>query len=415
MTSRLARIVALAAAVAVGGCGSSQTTASPSAQPSPAEPAVLGIDWGRAASVQRPEIGFEAPATPIPGATDGANRLGHPLHFLGQANMVDVAAASSGTLVVVGYVYPGWHPTAWTSADAQTWTIHSLGATDFTFTAAVAVGTDGRIVAVGRSGPSPLAWTSDDGESWVAQPVTILGTDGVAERMTAVAATPDGYLAGGSVGPELSDRHARFWRSTDGSTWAPVPDDADSFADSEVRSIARFRGGYVAIGSVGSVQHVSGSVAWTSPDGTSWTRVDDADLRRGRAAALVEAPFGGLVAVGADLEGHEALAWTSPDGASWTIAPSEPSRQFRGSILMTDVTVVGDELVAVGKYAPLQRSTATSWVSRDGLHWDQSRSAAVQEQAEFSAVTPAGPGLVAVGSFGGPDDVIPNVWLSPAR
>jgi hypothetical protein len=40
---------------------------------------------------------------------------------------------------------------------------------------------------------------------------------------------------------------------------------------------------------------------------------------------------------------------------------------------------------------------------------------AVQEQAEFHAVTAGRPGLVAVGSFGGPDDVIPVVWLSPAR
>ena len=82
---------------------------------------------------------------------------------------------------------------------------------------------------------------------------------------------------------------------------------------------------------------------------------------------------------------------------------------------MTDVAVAGDRLIGVGKYAPLQRSTATSWVSTDGLHWEQARSAAVQEQAEFTAVVAAGPGVVAVGSFGGPDDVIPNVWLSPAR
>jgi len=38
-----------------------------------------------------------------------------------------------------------------------------------------------------------------------------------------------------------------------------------------------------------------------------------------------------------------------------------------------------------------------------------------QEQAEFVVVTAGGPRLVAVRSFGGPDDVIPAVWLSPAR
>ena len=37
---------------------------------------------------------------------------------------------------------------------------------------------------------------------------------------------------------------------------------------------------------------------------------------------------------------------------------------------------------------------------------------AVQEQAEFDAVTADGPGLVAVGSIGGPDDVPPHVTRS---
>ena len=39
----------------------------------------------------------------------------------------------------------------------------------------------------------------------------------IAERMTTVIATPDGFLAGGSIGPELFERHARFWRSADGA------------------------------------------------------------------------------------------------------------------------------------------------------------------------------------------------------
>jgi hypothetical protein len=410
-----AGLIALISTVVLVGCGSPTATASPLKEPSPVGPPVLGIDWGKAASVERPEVGFTAPATPIPGATDGANRLGHPLHFFGQAMMADVASLPTGTLVAVGTIYPGWHPTAWTSPDGQSWTIHSIGEADFTFAEAIAVGAGGSIVAVGRSSSSPLAWTSSDGSAWAPHEVAILGTDGIAERMTSVVETPDGYLAGGSVGPELSDRHARFWHSADGTTWTPVPDDAGAFANAEVRAIVRLGDGYAAIGSVGSVQHVTGSVAWTSPDGVSWTRVDDPDLGRGRAVSLVVGPKRDLVAVGSDVDRHEAFAWTSPDGRSWTLAPGEPSRQFHGSILMSDVAVVGDRLIAVGKYAPLQRSTATSWVSTDGLHWEQARSAAVQEQAEFTAVVAAGPGVVAVGSFGGPDDVIPTVWLSPAH
>jgi hypothetical protein len=54
-------------------------------------------------------------------------------------------------------------------------------------------------------------------------------------------------------------------------------------------------------------------------------------------------------------------------------------------------------------------------VSRDGVAWQEARSAPVQEQGEIYAVAAADPGLVAVGSFGAPDDYIPTVWLSPAR
>ena len=417
----------LALGVVMGGCAPSTTTPTapaPSQSPSltpaptPAGPPVLGIDWGKAASVERPEEAFAQPspgAEPTPVASDGEIRSGHPLHFPGQAIMADVALLPGHGLVSVGSVYPGWHPQAWTSPDGNRWALSDIGATEFTFPVALAVGEGGPVVAVGRTGSEPIAWTSPDGRSWQAHAVARLGDGTIAERMTTVIATPDGFLAGGSLGPELFERHARFWRSRDGVTWEPVADDAAAFADAEVRSIVRFAGGYVAVGVLGSVQGYTGSVAWTSRDGLAWTRIDAPDLLRGRAVGLVEAPFGGLVAVGSDLDEGEAYAWTSPDGRSWTLAPGEPSRQYPGKVRMTDVTVVGNEVVGVGNYVGLQRGTAISWVTNDGRTWRKATSAPVQEQGEFYAVAAAGPGLVAVGSFGAPDDYIPTVWLSPAR
>jgi len=418
----LVALRSLVVALAVAACGATPATTNPSTArsaavlASPVGPPVLGLDWGKAASVARPEDAFaERTAVPDASLDPAIVHSGHPLHFPGQAIMADVARLSTGALVAVGYVYPGWHPVAWTSDDASTWSLRDMGSTEFTFPVSVAADERGGAVAVGRSGAAPFAWTSPDGRSWQSHPVPILGDGTIADRMTTVLATPDGYLAGGSVGPELAGRHARFWSSADGVTWLPVADDPTAFANAEVRAIARSGSGYVAIGLVGTAQQVSGSVAWTSPDGRSWTRIDSADLGRGRAVALVAAPTGGLVAVGSDLDEHEAFAWTSPDGHSWTLAPSEASRQYHGKIRMTDVTVVGDELIGVGNYIGLQRGTAISWVSRDGRTWQEARSAPVQEQGEFYAVAPAGPGVVAVGSFGEPDDYIPTVWLSPAR
>jgi len=423
--SAIAALVALGSVVA--SCASPAISPNPQANeaapttgvmppPTPPGSPLLGLDWGRADDVGRPEDAFAAPS---PGASFafslGGNRSGHPLHFPGQAMMADVAVLPSGGLASVGYVYPGWHPTSWTSTDGRAWDLHPIADTEFTFPVAMAVGPDGHLVAVGRSGSSPLAWTSADGTAWAPHLVATLGDGSVAERMTTVVATPDGFIAGGSVGPELLDRHARFWTSPDGIDWQPVADDPAAFAEAEVRAIARLADGYVATGVTGSVQDVTGSTAWTSPDGRTWTRHDDPALRAGRAIALASPPWGGIVAVGSDRTEDEALAWTSSDGVSWALAPSEASRQYYGKIRMTDVTVAGGELVAIGNYVGVQRGTATSWVSTDGRHWAKAHVAPIQQQVELYAIAAAGPGVVAVGSFGAPDDYIPTVLLSPGR
>jgi len=82
---------------------------------------------------------------------------------------------------------------------------------------------------------------------------------------------------------------------------------------------------------------------------------------------------------------------------------------------MTDVAVVGNELLAVGNYQGLQYGAATSWISADGIQWQQAAPAPVQQQGEFYAVTAGGPGAIAVGSFGAPDAYEPRVWVTPAR
>lgn len=382
------------------------------AAPAPTEqPPGLGIDWARANPVERP-AGFDF-ETEQPGSV-GSGRSGHPYHFPGQAMLADIARVPAGGFVTVGYVYPGWHPGAWTSPDGTTWSAQPMGDTEFTFPVALAV-RDSTVVAVGRSGARPMTWSSLDGSSWVERPAPTLGDGEVAERITTVISTPDGFLAGGSAGPELADRHARFWRSADGVTWQPVADEPAAFAAAEVRSIVRLGAGYVAVGIAGGAQAATGSVAWRSPDGASWTRIDDPELAKGRAVAIVEAPFGGLVAVGSDLDEGEALVWLSADGRSWHLAPSEASRRYPGRIRMTDVTAVGNQLIAVGNFVGVQYGTAAGWASTDGLHWQRSVDAPGLQQGELYAVIPGGPGVIAVGSFGAPDNYVPTVWLSPAR
>lgn len=392
----------LTAAILAIRCG--PTTSIPSAAPA------LGLDWGRVTSVERPQV-YEETVPP-------SYQAAHPiLRIAGQAMMTDLVPRAGGGYAAIGYVPPDWHPTAWTSDDGSRWTLRPIEDTAFTFPVALGRGADGRLVAVGRSGSTPVAWISPDGVSWTRHEVPVLGTDGTAERMTSIAVVPAGFVAGGSMGPELFDRHARFWTSPDGLAWTPAPDDDTVFADAEVRSIAVLAdGSLVAVGVVGTAQHPTGSVAWLSPDGRAWKRVDDPAFLGGIAASIVAGPSGGLVAVGSDLDRRNAVAWISRDGLTWTRAPDEASRQHSGGYAwMTDVTFVGSEMIAVGTVQGLQRGTAIAWVSKDGLSWQQARSAPVQEGAEWYAIIPGGPGALVVGAFGAPDSYVPEVWQSPAR
>ena len=406
---RAGLLVAVVACQAIAAC-----QAAPSVAPSAAAP-VLGLDWGRATTVERP-ANYQATVSPsYPGV--------HPiLRIQGQANMSDVIATAAGGYVAVGYAPPDWVPVAWTSPDGASWSFHALDPTPFTFPLALAPGAGGEIVAVGRAGSRPAAWHSRDGTAWESVDFPVLGAGGAPERMTSVAAGQPGLVAGGSVGPELAERHARFWIASNGVDWRAVADDAAAFADAEVRSITAFGGGFVAVGVVGDVQDPTGAVAWTSPDGERWTRVDDPDFAGGVAVSVIEAPFGGLVAVGSDVGRRNAAAWISKDGTEWTRAPDEASRQHSGGYAwLTDVAAIQGQLIAVGDIQGLQRGTAMAWLSTDGLHWQRSNRAPVQEGAELYAIIPGAagaaraPGAIAVGAFGAPDSYVPEVWLSPAR
>jgi len=366
--------------------------------------------------VERPEDAF-AGASAVPTAPSGPGTAGHPGHFAGQAIVDDVARVGN-RLVAVGYdgMRGAWTALAWTSDDADHWDLATIdpSAGSFAVSVAAAPGAAGRIVAGGRSGGSPVAWASTDGRTWSRRTIPTLSNGAEWERIVTVLATDAGFLAGGSAGPELGDRRARFWRSADGFAWSAVPDDP-AFDGAEVVSIVARDGGFVALGRLGTGQRGTGSIAWVSADGGNWQRIDSPALASGLAVALTAAPDGSLVAVGSDLDEREALAWRSADGSSWELAPAEESRLYHGAkIRMTDVVSLGSRgLLAVGNYVGMQYGTATSWLSSDGRAWRRAPGYPALEQGEMLAVTVGPDGLIAVGSFGAPDNYIPTVWRGP--
>lgn len=433
--SHLRRVAAFAAGTLVAAtaiaCAGPATTPSPaastgpepSASPTPAAsaapaasptPPIPGLSWEKAPDVERPTDAFAEPSAE-PSGPSGPGTAGHPGHFPGQAIVDDVVATGDG-LTAVGYVgIDGvWTAIAWRSGDGGRWTLESIDDAPASF--AVSVAADprtGRVYAAGRSGPDPVVWAATGG-GWTRTGIPTLSGGAERERAVAIVATRDGLLAGGSAGPELGDRRARFWRSTDGAVWAPVPDDP-AFAGAEVVAIESLAaGGYVALGHLGTGQRSTGSVAWRSDDGVAWRRVDDPALAGGLANALATDADGSLVAVGSDLDEREAVVWRSTDGgATWQRAPREDSRLYEPyKIRMTDVVATPGGLVAVGNYVGLQYGTAASWLATSWESWTRSANYPALGQGEMLAVAGGGPGLVAVGSFGAPDNYVPTIWLS---
>jgi hypothetical protein len=381
------------------------------------EPA-FGLTWGLVEEVERPEEAFSFPSN-LPTAPTGPNTPGHPGNFPGQSILHDVAF-DGDRLVAVGYtaIHGTWTADAWTSTDGRTWDLAAIDTAPASFGVAVAAAPEGGFVAVGRSGARAAAWTSPDGLTWIPADVEAgESADGSAEdaapdRMTTVVAGKKGFLAGGSAGPELFERRARWWTSPDGGRWTPVADD-DDFDGLEIDDIVATEDGYVALGRMGDGQRGTGSVALRSRDGASWTRIDDQALASGLAVSVIETEDG-FLAVGSDLDEREAVVWASEDGATWSRAPEEPVRLHYGEkIRMTDVVQTGAGYVGIGNFVGVQYGTGTSWLSTTGYSWSQGPLQAALGQGEPESLIAWGDRLVAVGSRGAPDNYIPSVWISP--
>jgi hypothetical protein len=401
---RLASLIVTALVVA--GCGST---------PVASNGGEAGLDWRAAEDVERPADAFPSDFAAATVSSE-PGRPGHPSHFPGQSTIADVVALD-GRLIAVGYVGWEWRPVAWTSTDGDRWTLVEIGrvvSTDPAFAVAVTRSPGGGVVAVGRSGRRPVAWTATDGSAWTSHDVPTVDPVGSWTRITAVADGPLGVLAGGSVGPELLDRTARFWRSTDGVTWTAVADDP-AFAGAEVSAILPVDDGWLAIGRLGTGQRSTGSLAWRSTDGAHWTGVDDQALAKGLVRSVVRAGDGSIVAVGSEADEIGAWVWRSTDeGRSWVLEPEEPSRtHFGRKIRMTDVIATPDGLLAVGNLVEVQFGTGVSWRSSDAVSWRESPNQPAMGQVEPSAVVAFGDRFVMVGTFGAPDNYIPRAWLSP--
>ena len=305
-----------------------------------------------------------------PGPASGVVRAGGPeAPVPGDQYVVDIAVIGATPVAV------GWEETA-DGADAVVWEVASAPAP--------AEDTNER-GAAGQSPPPPaLAWQRVGEQE-------ALGGPGE-QRMEAVTALSDGFVAVGSAPDAGGGVDGAVWRSVDGREWSAVA--AGSFAgpgDQRLVDVAAGPAGLVAVGTDGS-----SAAAWTSPDGDAWTRAPHDDSVFGgpgeqRMEAVTALPGGrGWVAVGTDGQGDGAL-WASPD-ATWGRVGAD-GLGGPGDQVLLDVVAGPTGLVAVGT----DGSSAAAWTSPDAAAWTGTDLG----PGRATALAGSGTALVAVGSSGG--------------
>jgi hypothetical protein len=240
--------------------------------------------------------------------------------FGGPGDQVILKAAGVGSAIVaVGYDTETTDAAVWLS-DGTTWTRVSdqgaLGGTGTQRMRAVTTGGPG-LVAVGfenKNGEIDAAvWTSEDGSTWLRQHGSDLTGPG-GQNMSSVTQGGPGLVAGGTT-EGSNDTDAAIWTSSDGVSWTKVSKRSvfGGQDTQEIRLVVPVDGALVAVG-MDESRGTPDAAVWTSSDGNTWTRTQNAAFRGPGVQTMW-----GLAMLGRTVV---AVGWSGPNGsfdaAVWT-------------------------------------------------------------------------------------------------
>jgi hypothetical protein len=279
-------------------------------------------------------------------------------------------------------------------------------------------------VAVGSADGFPAIWSSPDGgTTWqrgTGVATVTLDRPGV-QQLTAVAHGPAGWVAIGGPASSSADNgaggHPVVVSSPSGQTWT-AQDGMPAFSATGLvtSGVAASARGYVIVGGQGSGSHQS-PMAWFSSGLAGWRAVPLPSAGGDTIVTGVTATSGGFVAVGSG--GGKPAVWTSANGQAWRQATLGLPAAGTGSLSL--VAANGAAVAALGtEVSPSGQRVGFAEMSADGgATW---RVAALPDPTNaapgsvtVSALTAAGAGFTATGTYGlgGDTDVV--VWsCSPA-
>lgn len=232
------------------------------------------------------------------------------------------------------------------------------------------------MVAVGSDTTSPVPRplflvSPDGGTSWRLGSVT--GPAGYENGPTTVGRVAGGdgrWLAGGND-PLGAGRG--LWTSADGYRWTAVdPGGLGAFSTGDkITDLARTSSGFVVVGTTVLRDGTLGAVAWTSPDGRSWHRVDTREIGmpdKVRGLKAVVAKGDTVVALGDPAQGQSvSVVLRSADGGrTWRRADTP----LTGVIAEPGaLAVTGGGFVLVPTQQRSDKGEVGVYCSPQGLDW----------------------------------------------